>query len=171
MSTVGRGYRGSGVVQSNKAGRAFGWLLVLLFVGLTAHAAAPEAAPSEAARINKLDNSLLAPCCFGEPVSRHMSDVAIQMRKEIAERVAAGESDREILDHYKELYGEEILVEPEGTKRVVLYTLPVMVLFVGFAVVLAFLRHATKGLTMGTKRTEMVDRRLTEIIRRATDEG
>ena len=36
------------------------------------------------ARVLKLESSLLAPCCWAEPVSTHRSEVALQMREEIA---------------------------------------------------------------------------------------
>lgn len=69
-----------------------------------------ELQPKDMARVKKLEESLLAPCCYGEPVSRHMSEVAFQMREEIVERVQAGQSDQDILEHYKLLYGEQVLV-------------------------------------------------------------
>lgn len=65
-------------------------------------------------RIHKLENSLIAPCCYSELVSRHNSDVAVKMRLEIAAWVTEGKSDREILDAYKQLYGMRVLTEPEG---------------------------------------------------------
>lgn len=74
--------------------------------------AAPTADQRE--RIHKLENSLIAPCCYSELVSRHNSEVAAKMRLEIAAWVTEGKSDREILDTYKELYGLRVLAEPEG---------------------------------------------------------
>ena len=43
-----------------------------------------------------------------------MSDIAFDMRREIGEMVLDGKSDREILDHYKALYGLQILVILKG---------------------------------------------------------
>jgi cytochrome c-type biogenesis protein CcmH/NrfF len=65
-------------------------------------------------RIHKLENSLIAPRCYSEVVSRHNSDAAVKMRLEIAAWVTEGKSDREILDAYKQLYGMRVLTEPEG---------------------------------------------------------
>ena len=66
-------------------------------------------------RIERIENSLLAPCCYAEAVSRHNSEVAVQMRLEIAAWVKEGKSDREILNTYKKLYGLRVLREPEGS--------------------------------------------------------
>ena len=66
-------------------------------------------------RIERIENSLLAPCCYAEAVSRHNSEVAVQMRLEIAAWVKEGKSDREILNTYKKLYGLRGLREPEGS--------------------------------------------------------
>ena len=129
--------------------------------------------PKQSERIKKLENSLLAPCCYGEPVSRHMSEISFQMRHEIEDKVMAGESDRDILDYYKRLYGEQVLVEPEGTKRNVLYSMPIMISLLGLAIVFLFLRHALRRpLSRQHAATRItVDARFTEAIRNATDES
>jgi cytochrome c-type biogenesis protein CcmH len=64
------------------------------------------------ARIERLEDAVLAPCCYTEPVSRHQSDIAIKMRLEIADWVAAGKSDQEILGTYVQRYGARVLVDP-----------------------------------------------------------
>jgi cytochrome c-type biogenesis protein CcmH/NrfF len=64
------------------------------------------------ARIERLQDSVLAPCCYTEPVSRHQSDIALKMRIEIVKWVAAGRTDREILDTYAQEYGSKVLVDP-----------------------------------------------------------
>ncbi len=68
--------------------------------------------PAQQARILRLEDSVLAPCCYTEPVSRHQSDIAIKMRLEIANWVVAGKSDQEILDTYAARYGARVLVDP-----------------------------------------------------------
>jgi cytochrome c-type biogenesis protein CcmH/NrfF len=72
------------------------------------------AAPEQRDRITQLENALLAPCCYSEPVARHNSEIAVKMRAEITTWVSEGKSDREILDTYKKLYGLRVLTEPEG---------------------------------------------------------
>ena len=127
---------------------------------------------SDAARIKKLEDSLLSPCCYGEPVSRHMSEMSFQIRKEIEEKVRVGQSDREILDYYKQLYGERVLLEPEGAKRTVLYFVPILISFTGLLLVVAFLRHSLRSpftsCGNGTTRRP-IDAKFAEAIRNATD--
>jgi cytochrome c-type biogenesis protein CcmH/NrfF len=82
----------------------------LLLLAIAAHAG-----PTPRERIARLENSLLAPCCYSETLARHSSEVARKMRTEIARWVGEGKSDREIQDTYKGLYGARVLAEPEGS--------------------------------------------------------
>jgi cytochrome c-type biogenesis protein CcmH/NrfF len=65
------------------------------------------------ARIARLQDSVLAPCCYAEPVSRHNSEIALRIQLEIKSFVESGKSDREILDNYAALYGAKVLVDPD----------------------------------------------------------
>jgi len=71
-----------------------------------------EARDDESARIVRLEDAVLAPCCYTEPVSKHQSEIALKMRLEIAKWVAEGRTDREILGTYVNLYGARVLVDP-----------------------------------------------------------
>lgn len=106
-------------------------------------AAGPQPALSgeQRARIESLESSLLAPCCYSEPVSRHRSDVAVQMKAEIAELVAEGKTDREILDLYKQRYGARVLMEPEGARWWWTNIVPAVVLALGFAFVVFVMKR------------------------------
>lgn len=152
--------------------RGFGLALLATYSHVAA-VSPQELQPKDMARVKRLEESLLSPCCYGEPVSRHMSEVAFQMRKEIAERVQAGQSDQEILDHYKLLYGEQVLVEPDGRKKVVLYSLPVLISIAGLGIVLLFLHHALKrdsGSLEKASGEKRMDSKIAETIRNATDD-
>lgn len=96
-------------------------------------------------QIHHVENQLLAPCCYAEPVARHGSEVAIQMRHEIETMILEGQSERQILDHYKALYGMAILVEPEGGYRAALYILPTAAVALGILLLAMFLRRSTTG--------------------------
>ena len=56
--------------------------------------------------------------------------------------VAEGKSDEQIRQFYVKQYGQQVLAEPEGTRRVILYALPVTVTVAGALVVIGFLRKA-----------------------------
>jgi len=79
----------------------------------------------------RMENALMAPCCWTQRVSLHSSEASSQIKTEITEMVTAGKSDREILDYYIAKYGKRILVEPEGAASYWLHIMPFAVLFFG----------------------------------------
>jgi cytochrome c-type biogenesis protein CcmH len=83
-------------------------------------------------KAREIEDNLIAPCCWTQPVSEHSSDVAEKIRKEVREMVAAGKSRDEILDRYVAEYGERILATPraKGFNRLV-YILPWLALILG----------------------------------------
>lgn len=113
-------------------------LTLVLFTG--AQPATLDAA--QAKRVRAIEDSLLSPCCYGGAVSTHMSGVAEQMRQEISQMVAVGKSDQEIREFYVKQYGQQVLAEPPGTQRVILYAIPVTITAVGVLVVVLYLRRA-----------------------------
>ncbi len=89
-------------------------LLALAFLAAPPAGAGTETSAQRRARVERLEGSLLAPCCYMEPVSRHQSEVAIQMRREIRSWVDEGKTDQEILHTYTKRYGARVLIEPQG---------------------------------------------------------
>ena len=109
---------------------------------------ASDSASDRRARIEALEGTFLAPCCYAEPVSRHRSEVALQMKAEIARWVDEGKSDRDIIDTYKQRYGARVLVEPEGSQWWWMHLAPWIVLVLGLAFTIGLMRRmaARKGL-------------------------
>jgi cytochrome c-type biogenesis protein CcmH/NrfF len=97
--------------------------------------------PEQHARIENLENKLLAPCCYGEAVAHHQSQVAVQMRAEIRDWVMQGRTDREILDTYKARYGARVLIEPEGALWWWVHVIPGVALVLGLGFAVWFLRR------------------------------
>ena len=122
-------------------------MLAALFLSFTLLLTNSTATPDvkQAERIRTIEDSLLSPCCYGGQVSTHMSEIAAQMRQEITQLVLDGKSDKEIRVHYVRLYGQQVLAEPEGSKRVMLYGIPVALTVAGVAFVLVFLKKAIRG--------------------------
>ena len=94
---------------------------------------------AQTAQIQKVGKRLLAPCCYTQSIAEHGSDIAVQMRGEVAEMVAEGKSESEIVEHYRTIYGDRILIVPDGLTGRILFSLPVaiaalacLVLFVCF---------------------------------------
>ncbi len=85
-----------------------------------------------------IDAMLIAPCCFSQQVSVHQSAAAEEVRRDVRERLAAGETREKILDAYVARYGARILATPppEGL-NLVLYITPVAVL-IGSVGLMAF---------------------------------
>lgn len=92
-------------------------------------------------RVESLENALLAPCCYTEPISRHRSEAAFQMKREIRDWIAQGKSDREILDAYKARYGARVLVEPEGGTWWWVHVIPWVALALGAAIAIRVVMH------------------------------
>lgn len=117
-----------------------GWLLAAVSLWPAASVAMAQPAANEE-RVKKLEESLLAPCCWSEPVSVHRSETALQMRAEIASFVVQGKSDREIIDHYKKIHGARVLIEPEGAARWWVYVIPILASVLGLLAVVRVVRR------------------------------
>jgi cytochrome c-type biogenesis protein CcmH/NrfF len=85
-------------------------LLLSIITAALGEAADVELTKERRARIERLENSVLAPCCYTEPVSRHSSEISVKMRVEIQNWVVAGKTDEEILGAYEARYGSRVLV-------------------------------------------------------------
>jgi cytochrome c-type biogenesis protein CcmH len=81
---------------------------------LTTIAAFSAETTPAAAKIREIEDNLIAPCCWSQPVSQHDSEVAQQIRDEVTAMVTAGKSRQEILDFFVARYGERILVTPRA---------------------------------------------------------
>lgn len=92
-------------------------------------------------RAHKLETSLLAPCCWSEPVATHRSEISLSIKAEIEKLVGEGKTDREILDLYKSRYGMRIFVEPEGSQWWVMNVVPVVMTILGVLVVVFVIRR------------------------------
>ncbi len=92
-------------------------------------------------RIERIENSMYAPCCYQESVKTHRSEVALQMKAEIARMVSEGKSDKQIFDVYKQRYGQRIMMEPEGQAAQVAALVPVAFGVLGPLVLAYFVRR------------------------------
>jgi cytochrome c-type biogenesis protein CcmH len=112
-------------------------MILFLMAGLAGFAAGEDAK----ARIARIEESLIAPCCWQETVKTHRSEVALRMKAEIARMVSEGRSDGEIFDFFKQRYGQRVMVEPEGwTKRLAMLA-PVVFAAFGLWFVAHFVRR------------------------------
>ena len=95
---------------------------------------------AQTAQIQKVEKRLLAPCCYTQSIAEHGSDIAVQMRREVTEMVAAGKSESEIVEHYRNIYGDRILIVPDGLTGRILFGLPVAMAVLACLVVFVYFR-------------------------------
>ena len=94
--------------------------------------AAQSLTASQTALVRDIENNLIAPCCWNQPISEHPSEISDFMRAEIRAMVAEGKSRREILDYYVAQYGERILAAPRaGGINTLAYVTPFAALILG----------------------------------------
>ncbi len=112
--------------------------LPLLWAGVTVVllAAPPALGTGVEERAKKLEGKLMAPCCMANTLAEHESGPSTRMRREIRAMLAAGRSEREILDHYVGQYGPQILSAPEAKGFGLTAYLVPFVLLVGGAVLM-----------------------------------
>jgi cytochrome c-type biogenesis protein CcmH len=91
--------------------------------------------------IREIEDNLIAPCCWSQPVSQHYSEAADQIRKEVRTMVAEGKSRDEILDYYVAKYGERILAapRPKGFNSLA-YILPWTALILGACLLIPLIK-------------------------------
>jgi cytochrome c-type biogenesis protein CcmH len=85
---------------------ALGLAALLLLAPTLAHADALDDG------VRRIALQLQCPVCEGETVADSPSGLAADMRSVIRTRLAAGESDQQILDEFVASYGDGILTEP-----------------------------------------------------------
>lgn len=91
--------------------------------------------------VKKLENELMAPCCYSQTIAVHMSYEAAQMRDEVTQMVAQGLGEKEIVDHYRTKYGETILVVPDGKVGQILSLTPWIVFLLSPGLIVYLIRR------------------------------
>ena len=115
--------------------RRVGWVALAfvaagaLYIGVT-----DRSAPTADERLDRIGASIACPACAGESVRDSAVAVAVNIRRDIAKRIADGESDDEIRDALAAAYGDSILLTPPRTGAASLvWVLPVAAFVVAAA--------------------------------------
>lgn len=111
------------------------FLLGCLFVLWTGLAAAKEAVPSAAnpeleARVLSIAEELRCLVCQNETIAASHADLAVDLRKQIAIKLEAGQSKQEIIDFMVSRYGDFVLYRPAFNARTLLLWVGPFVLLV-----------------------------------------
>lgn len=151
--------------------RAFLVMLILAFAAVPAAAVQPDevlADPVLEERAREISAGLRCPVCQNESIDESHADIARDLRLLVRERLQAGDSDADVVDHIVARYGEYVLLQPnfDGANRV-LWILPVVLLVAGLALTVAYVRtraRAPSGTEAGLSPEEQarLDRILSE---------
>jgi cytochrome c-type biogenesis protein CcmH len=109
-----------------------GWLALLVApVGVRA-VEAPLSDPALEARAQSLAREIRCVVCENEPVALSSAEIAVDMRKAIRERIAAGDSDAQVRRFFADRYGEFVLLRPRiGIDTFALWGAPLALLLFG----------------------------------------
>ncbi|HSH73252.1 MAG TPA: DsbE family thiol:disulfide interchange protein [Methylophilaceae bacterium] len=87
------------------------------------------------ARIKKLADQLRCLVCQNQTIADSTAALAQDLKRQITEQIRAGKTDEEIKDYMLERYGEFVLYDPPfNAKNALLWSLPFVLMLVGFAV-------------------------------------
>lgn len=118
------------------------WLALVVLVAGAVVVLVARSQPSDSveARAGRLERELACPVCTGESLAESNAPEARAMRDDMRERMAAGQSDGEIVSAYVRLYGERVKLKPDdGGVAVLAWGLPVVLFVVGGAALAAAL--------------------------------
>lgn len=120
--------------------------LMLPFSALHAEEAKPLADdPAVEARVQKLGEELRCLVCQNQNIADSHADLAMDLKKQLREQIAAGRSDREIKDFMVERYGDFVLYRPPlKATTVLLWAGPFALLLIVVVLLLRRLRSRTE---------------------------
>ncbi|KWV58552.1 cytochrome C biogenesis protein CcmH [Bradyrhizobium macuxiense] len=110
----------------------------LLFGAMPAHAVLPDevmADPAKEGRARELSRELRCMVCQNQSIDDSEAPLARDLRLLVRERIAAGDSDQQVLDFLVARYGEFVLLKPRFNPHTLLLwlTSPLALLLGGFA--------------------------------------
>lgn len=116
-------------------------------------------------RAYELEQQLRCPVCTSVSIAESMSETAQAMRRSVADQIAAGRTDQQILDYFRSRYGEWVVLDPPVRGNTLLvWLLPVLAGAAGAAVLLLRPRSSrTAPERLSTDRRHQVAREMTRV--------
>ena len=114
---------------------------------LTAHASAADAVPTDqdkvaAARAVRLSEQLRCLVCQNQTIAESNAELAVDLRRQVKEQIAAGRTDAEIVDFMTARYGDFVLYKPPFKATTALLWLgPVLMLLIGAVALMSVVRR------------------------------
>ena len=101
--------------------------------------------PTPKNRALAIGNRIMCPVCQGESIAISPSETARAMMDVVGEKVAAGETDAQIISYFVASYGDAILLDPPFSGRTMaVWLLPIPVVVAGLWMALSRRRVATE---------------------------
>jgi len=123
---------------------------LLVLIGLSsAHAVQPDevmADPVKEARARNLSRELRCMVCQNQSIDDSEAPLARDIRLLVRERLAAGDSDSQVIDFLVARYGEFVLLKPRFERQtLVLWLVPPFILIGGGLALWLHIRRRSKG--------------------------
>jgi cytochrome c-type biogenesis protein CcmH len=130
--------------------RIFAAAFILLMMGMsTAHAVLPDEVmsdPVKEARARNLSRELRCMVCQNQSIDDSEAPLARDLRLLVRERIAAGDSNAQVIDFLVARYGEFVLLKPRFERQTwLLWLVPPLVLVGGGLVLWVYARRRTKA--------------------------
>jgi len=119
--------------------------LLLSFTAVPAHAVQPDEVmndPAQEARARVLSREIRCMVCQNQSIDDSDAPLARDLRLLVRERIASGDSDRQVLDFLVARYGQFVLLKPRfESETALLWLFPPLVLIIGATLVFIALRR------------------------------
>lgn len=118
-------------------------LLPLQTFALTIEEPLPDA--TQEARAKAIFKQLRCVVCTSESINDSNAMLAGDLRKLVRKRIAAGDSDVQVIDYIVSRYGDSVLMSPPVKENTyILWFAPLLLLLVGAGAVVMFVRKESK---------------------------
>ena len=145
-------------------------LLALMLLAVpAAHAVQPDeimSDPAKEARARDLSRELRCMVCQNQSIDDSDAPLARDLRLLVRERIAAGDSNAQVLDFLVARYGEFVLLKPRFERQTLLLWLlpPLLLLGGGLALWLQVRRRSQRGVETAPKLTAEEETRLAALM-------
>ncbi len=96
-------------------------------------------------RVEQLGSRIRCPVCSGESIAASPSETARAMMEIVAEQVASGATDAQVLAYFQARYGDVILLDPPARgPALLLWVLPALALGIGAFLAVGQLRKSSE---------------------------
>ena len=121
-------------------------MAVIVVVALAVGATRDEGPTTNAERVYDVARTIACPECSGQSVAESDISVSREIRRDIAARIEAGQTDDQIRAYYADRFGEEVLLTPSASGATgLVWVLPVVAAVAALAgLVLVFLRWRSR---------------------------